>query len=294
MAEADALPNENSQLKKEALVSALSDVRRLFQLALVEGRIPADQADSVASEFSHLDNIDVGSMAKDDEIKLWKLYAALVRFASPATAAGLRTAQEIEAHQRAETSLFGKPKGLAIRRAVVRSWVMMAVTLFFVIVLQIYSLFGTSLLKEIEARTVAFEQAQREESQIKVTKPEASEDEMPLREIISRKTSLEKRLTANMGMLDVWNGVWRAPVRWMVSWFTDWAEEKDKTIRAIANVQYAQAMLQAISLYLLPLFYGLLGASVFVLRRIGAELEQSNLEDLHGFPGRPFSVRQPA
>src|SRR5690606_2730807 len=99
MAVPDDTQGQSTYNREEMLASALYDVRRLFERAIVGGHIPADCTQDVSEQFAHLDSLSPSTITKDDEVKLWKMYADLVRFASPATVSGLRTAAEIEEYQ---------------------------------------------------------------------------------------------------------------------------------------------------------------------------------------------------
>lgn len=287
------------QAREAMIANALEDIRRLFHFAVSENRLPTDKAGETVGKFVKLSELKISDIKGDNEKILWDLFAELTRFVVPATPFGLQKVSELEDDQRKRPGIFRNwRKDPETRRMVRRAWIAMLLTLMGVIVFQIYSLIGSGILQEIEKRNAVLEQVRREESQIRVNTND--ETKPPLKEVLERKREITQRLLANYGMLNTWNKAWRALFN-MVRSVPGLMPILNRPIpgssppstgpgsptppqQAVVNEQAARAALQAISLYLLPMLYGLLGASVFILRRVGHELEALNFA--RGAPSR--------
>lgn len=237
------------------------ELRRLFLCAIAEDRIPKESIPAIVDRY-----VDVtASKSAIDRKNFWKLYAELVHWVRPATVFGLKVAESVDAEQRSDGNIQKKQRSI-IKPPITSATIFMGGALAVVMVLQIYSLIGSSLLRDISSGNSSIEQIIIQEAQVRTSNNDLLEDQEPLKSIISQKETVGNRLVANYEMLDIWS-----------FWFSSTVFGSiDVAKRAIAVEQLASLFLQAIALYLLPLFYGLLGASVFVLRRLHSELQHRN------------------
>ena len=111
-------------------------------------------------------------------------------------------------------------------------------------------------------------------AELQETRASKGEEAADIDDLEEELLNYSNRIDASYRVLEKWNNFWKAilnPTRIVLStrrYLTD-SEATHKHM----SVQIAQFALQALQLYLLPLLYGLLGASTYTLRIISLEIK---------------------
>lgn len=208
---------------------------------------------------------DNGDIDEQLEIDLWHEYQELGQQLQPISVASLKATQKGLAPEKVRGIWrFFRQRSLA-GQAVRRYQIWSVVALLCLLVTQIYTIFGSNAVNDIEllVNQINIEKGKIEDlnGQLLTVSP----DELPnirqrLREADTRLDSLYQRQEGSYKMLVVW-----FPAQLGV---LDPNIAEDET-----RLQIARTILESLSKYLLPLLYGLLGACVYVLRTLSQEIK---------------------
>lgn len=302
MVETKAPHQDRQALERDALLEdARHDVRRLFRYVIQENRLNEAQAKELAEAFVAINAVPAGQFDAPQEAVLWSLLAQLSHLAAPTTVTGLRIAADLEEDQRRRPGwLRWWGQDPEARRAVRKTVLLLASCLFLLLSLQIYALVGEQVLKELQQDSAVWYDVLREERQLLANAPQPASNtspSLPMLEIAERKQAVERRLFSDVCILQQWTVHWRAhtPDEQALRQHCDNRlavkspaadGQAYEQLRALASNSRldgevrARNTLQALAMYILPLLYGLLGAIVFVLRRITQELADYSFRPL--------------
>jgi len=165
---------------------------------------------------------------------------------------------------------------------VVIGWASTLLVLGLLIVTQFYWLIGSNLVADItKTLPTRIEQlTQKKQQLLQNIVPEKRADDY---DIFMLQTQIDEsvyQLSANYQMLRAWNRVWQK-LGFSVSMveITDSDNSLERaTQQDTIHLQEARFGLQALQLYLLPLLYGLLGATAYVLRALTTEIRSLTYE----------------
>jgi hypothetical protein len=289
-------------LERETLLEdARHDVRRLFRYVIQENRLDETQAAELAAAFVAINAVPAGQFDAQQETVLWSLLTRLSRLAAPTTVTGLRIAADLEDDQRHRPSWLRRwNQDAEARRTVRKTVLLLAGCLFLLLSLQIYALVGEQILKELHQDSSVWQEILHEERQLLANapaNPSNSGPSLPMLEIAERKQAMERHLFSDVCFLQQWSMHWLAPSPdglALAQHCENRLEIKSpaadsqayEQLRALATNSRldgelrARNTLQALAMYILPLLYGLLGAIVFVLRRITQELTEYSFRPL--------------
>ena len=202
------------------------------------------------------------NLTEDEHLKFWDSFTTLAKALRPVTSISIKY------------TLGKSVTGLARRKHQVPIYVILSlIFLVILLIVQIFWVGGKTLAADVSESLNNFYRTQKEiidkEENIpnKITTAEIDALYLQLREVFARLTSDHQSLHA-------WNMIWAAKIPFIEPPFT---EKPYKTYDAAtkANIDLASAklFLDAAYKYLLPLLYGLLGASFYVLRTISFEIK---------------------
>ena len=261
-----------------AITQAQAAVRRLLQYSVgrVRVQIPGDLiADCVTVMW-----ISASALSADQEATLWKCLDRLSQAVSPATAASVEQVEEIEQYRQSGHRSFLRPwREPEGPRFITRARKTMLIVLLFAIVGQIYTLSLASVLSSLSKYHQELQDTKREISSVRQANPNLEENAEPLHGLIERSTTTERRIEGGYQMLMRWSVPWR----WLVMKVSkNPSPEQGASTDSIIE-ETAQAVLQSLTLYLLPVLYGLLGAAAYILRRLNESLEQATFTIIAAF-----------
>jgi hypothetical protein len=206
------------------------------------------------------------------ETDFWLAYNSIAKLAGPVSVKSLKATTDSFGRLRGGFPFLAKSKrkvSLA-RKAVIRYRRFFFCALFSLLFIQIFSLIGATATTSIDSLTEKVSVKWAERNKIKVTKGEDAPEIDGLDEDIA---NYYNRIEASYCVLKKWNNFWKTalnPTRIFLNnnLYPTNMEVMDKHM----SVQIAKFALMALQLYLLPLLYGLLGASTYTLRIISHEI----------------------
>ncbi len=224
---------------------------------------------------------EAGTIAEADESAFWQALEVLAAKVSPVTVLSLQAIMDVRTTQphsfparlfRSRFSLWS-----VARRAVFWYTGLAIISLGLLLVAQIYWLFGLSITGDIQEDQVAYEKVS---IALATAKPE---DQIKLDD---QRNTLELESRSDYKLLE----------RWSAPWGDDCDPKKGAcdcltsdvgAYKACVNISRETAsklVLSVLQRYILPLLYGLLGASVYILRMLSSQIrtrtysEASNID----------------
>lgn len=253
------------------------EVRRLLEYAVARSQVAI--SDELIELVTRLTRADSATMSDVDEANLWKCLNTLSSAVTPATLESVRIVRDLERDQRE------RPRFLRLRwkdaegRKLItwaRRWMLFA--LLAVIVLQVYTLVLSSIVSTVEASGRDLRITRAERAQIAQATSANDSASAMLDAADAKMRTAEHAFQAGYVMLLKWSMPWSwafilRPEQILPGIETDAAARAAISQVSIQNA--AGAVLRALALYVVPLFYGLLGASAYILRRLGRQLDDS-------------------
>lgn len=271
-----------------ALAQALSDAELLLVHATREGLdVPQPAIDTVVRTRTL---VDAQGPNNAEEAEFWSAFGALSRLAAPVSVQSLRATMDAP-------GASGDVKPSLARRAVMSYTAMTMSTLVFLLLIQIYWLFGVTVAEDIKDLREAASANKAKVVATKVLRDQAlasgwktgrSENDFKteLKNMDDIARTQELGLESSYDMLATWSAAWEG--MWPVkgSCHTDDEEDRGKLALCenMARLQAAKVVLENLQRYALPLLYGLLGACVFTLRTMAEKIrarsysEASNID----------------
>lgn len=233
-----------------------------------------------------------GHWAVEDETYFWIAYKTIAQLIKPVSIDSIKASEEskIKKHTWVEKFFKKTRRKSLVHRSVLRY---SSLALFFMVILlllQIYALLGSQLLISIEEGNRVMTQGEDRLSELILI----TENNNDNRSAILEKNTIEielvqktKEVNSSIELLLAW-------MRIASFVYTDETKKMEKNIEPVSfdadadinfdamtpefvidknimAIQEAKSMIQILSLYILPLLYGLLGGFVFVLRSISKE-----------------------
>jgi len=260
------------------LADAIADARLLLHYAASRGIKLKDAVMNAVVAADHAQA--AGAVSEELELKFWKSFRELAEAVSPVTVQSIRATVEEPSHAASWLDSLAVWRTMSEAHWAVFKYRWLA--LFFLLVListQMFWVVGVSLTSETVTLTqkIATLEIQRKE-----LKADPSIDvEQRIRrdgELQADIDELRDWITGSYQSLRDWNRTWAAVannVPFQNSPFDsdDFKKLKD-TAKNRIEVTSAEFVLQALSAYILPLLYGLLGAFAYVLRAISREIRE--------------------
>ena len=283
-----------------ALAQALSDAELLLIHAMREGLdVPQAVIDSLVQTQTLFEQQGIRDV---HEAQFWTAFGTLSKLVAPVSVHSLRATMDSHAtpppvNRFLRWFRWGDHTHSLARRAVMSYTIMTMSTLVFLLLIQIYWLFGVSVvddIKELRDAAVA-NKAQatatrllRDQGLAAGWKTGRSENdlkgEIKLLDDIAKTKELG--IESSYDMLATWSSPWER--MWQVKGSCQNGEEDDLGKMALcenmARLQASKVVLENLQRYALPLLYGLLGACVFTLRTLADKIrarsysESSNID----------------
>ncbi len=265
--------------KADPLADAIENAFSLLVIASEKAYSLEDE--TIAAIINMRKCYPAGTSDADCEIKFWSAYTQLALTLHPITI------DSVKANSSARTAGFNfsipfmstKAQPLS-QRAARKYKSLSAFVLLFLIISQVYWYIGFALVTDINTQSKNIEtlgnSIQRLEISIK-NQTDTSQASYSSQELISIKLQLDEHRNwkeAAATHLQNWNEVWSSldlvtNQPWQVDNFQKLGAKVQQRIQLVS----AENALQAISTYLLPMLYGLIGACFYILRQLPKEIE---------------------
>tara|TARA_R110002074_G_scaffold36361_2_gene99048 strand:+ start:2022 stop:3320 length:1299 start_codon:yes stop_codon:yes gene_type:complete len=299
----DADDKGTTGLGATILKASLADANLLVMTAAERG-IPLDE-DVTRAIFDTEEALNKNMITPAITNEFWQAYESLSHSLSPITVSSIRATRDL---RQLQSGIWGYVQGRIhvpfSRKCAFRYQLLSMVTLLSLITLQVFWAIGNTLVADIRNQSNRIIVLKTQLYNAESTSQQASTDDLPqrattgtetdetatrLNNITSVNTSAVPSDTQQLNRqideyiswreaefieLRNWNHQWGT-----VLFFTTQTWEKpdysDLTAEEKIHVHYvsAQYVLYAISAYFLPILYGLLGASFFVLRQLPKDIE---------------------
>ncbi|OQW95235.1 MAG: hypothetical protein BWK79_03130 [Beggiatoa sp. IS2] len=144
------------------------------------------------------------------------------------------------------------------------------------LLMQVYLLMGSSRYEKVAELPPKVEQLiERLEIEIESVPPEQRAENRKINTLTAEIDQYQDQLTANYRLLNEWS----LKSLWQFAFPFSWSEEKSvepvngSPVEVKILLQEKEFILKTVQSYILPLLYGLLGASAFVLRTLNTEIK---------------------
>jgi hypothetical protein len=176
----------------------------------------------------------------------------------------------------------------------VRNFTCVAVAAFLALaIVQIYWVIGNSVVQDLSKASIERDQRWddmttandnetaasdklKENPKDSEAKKQIQEAKKQIQDLNMRIVELNKRFDSDVRLLGSWNNVWKDLLTPWNHWHFG---EGDTATLAPRLLQTAQFSLDGIRQFVLPLLYGLLGASIYVLRSLSREIQSVTFRD---------------
>ena len=224
---------------------------------------------------------NAGTIAKQDEAAFWPALEGLAAKVSPVTVLSLKaiTDVRITEHRGFLARLFNSrfSEWSIARRAVLWYTSLAVISLALLLVVQIYWLFGLSIQGDLQEDKAAYDKNRATLATAKDEEREKLRDE---------RSTLELESRSDYKLLERWSRPWQDNCDPATS-ACDCASSDAGALQAcmdISRESSSKVVLSILQRYILPLLYGLLGASVYILRTLSNQIrartysEASNID----------------
>lgn len=207
-------------------------------------------------------------LSPQDEVVLWDGYNRLSKLLAPATCESLQIADLIrQARGVANARESASPIVQRIRWELRKTaFFLIAMVLAFLIT-QAYVILLTDVVKDHEAFRSKYQSVNQQVVALRTASPQLQDHDMPLKPLVDEQTALERKIEvtsrAEGRLMEIWWWLYPRPEDTDLKHSSQ--EERIKTVIAIEG--YARSLLSILSLYILPLILGLLGAIAYLVRR---------------------------
>lgn len=279
----DTFPSAPDNSRGTTLGRALADAEALLEFGVrSEKRIPDKVIEAIVKTKAVVSR---GQPTESDELTFWLAFNELSAVMAPVTAESLRYINERV--QRPWFSAF-LPRAPAAQKVIRRMRAYTIVCLLALILTQIYWLVGSTMVRDAERLTVEWLGVQTEISRVQAANRTIETGDPLLKPLEARETVLSNRIQASYDTINSWNSIWGWFASRPVALFGGILREQKSgsadpgvdpiaaNIRAEQTARFAQ---QSLTLYILPLLYGVLGAFTHILRRLNEQLERSTLTE---------------
>mgnify|MGYP001612334026 CR=1 FL=1 len=276
-------PAPTARPKNPCLAEAIQDAQLLLAFASQGGKdVDAAVVKTIVEAGSGMAD---GDLKNEQEIAFWNAYNLLAKKVAPVSVTSLKATLDSLAG-RGSTVLFGvRIGGGSLARKAVSWYTFTAiVTLIFILMFQVYWLFGTSITTdiqktrkeaaEIDVKLRTLQKATAQPVDRKVPPAEGRKAEDP--DILVLKVqanNLSLRKETGHELLKLWSSPWKGFIPEIGS-LNDDDPGASQAAEYIARFETALSMVEVLQRYILPLLYGLLGTCVWILRTLTTEIKE--------------------
>ncbi len=241
-------------------------------------------ADTVATIIEAKNMHQKSGLDTQTESDFWNAYEQAAQAIKPITIDSIKATYDPHpTHNSLFSRLFLRKNVPLSRRCASNYKIISLVTLLFLITIQIYWYIGWSVTTDINSQTQTISQLQND---LTTLTHQATERTDPLRfrdrqsvdvEVIKLKQQINEHSDwkdAASHHLQNWNQVWSdmdllTLQPWQIPNYADFPQAVQRRIQFVA----AGNTLQAITGYILPILYGLIGACFYILRQLPKEID---------------------
>ncbi len=266
-------PSQDEMASKRHAQEYIEEAQLLLAYAVQQG-IELEEA-LVTTLVKARNEIDQGNLRPEREIEFWMAFDNLARLVQPVSVASLKATRAYNARRNKEGVISTQSPKADRTIRVYQKW--SVVILVLVLVVQIYWLIGsviiTAVTQDIPERVQVLEVSVKETSG-KLNQAHQNNNEAEAKLAIEERDryqnelkNLEDSKNAYYDSLRTWSNVLCLGVL---------CHKKEGYYNEqgyIETRQAAQLVLQPIQLYILPILYGLLGTSAYVLRSLSKEIK---------------------
>lgn len=264
---------------KELLKEALKNAELLLAHAGEHGLDVNKNDVEVIVESKYLDSNDAWTPKK--EIEFWMAYRTISKAIQPVTIDSLHASKDKTiARPTWIAKIFGKRKNHSLaRRAVVTYTIFTLLAMSILLVIQIYSVIGTTLVNTIETSNNRMQEIALRLGELTLIPEENPNKTLEQGQLSREATELTKKVDSSIKLLAEWL-IYGKVLSLKTERYEDAArkvvddEEQDANEKINTNImviQEARNLVFILGLYILPLLYGLLGGFAFVLRSLTNE-----------------------
>ena len=261
--------------KGVTLADAIADARLLLHYAASRG---VELEDNVMAAVVAADHArKSGDVSGELELAFWKSFRQLAGAVAPVTVQSIRAT--VDFHPTSTSALWLRLSGQPLSDARWSVFKYRWLALFFLLVLlsvQMFWVVGASLTSETVSLTERIKDLETGRIELTLELGEAAGGDRRLNVMKADIDELRGWLNGSYQSLRDWNDIWSSIVYFVPFLTSPFASDGFKALEAKAkdriHVTSAEFVLQALSAYVLPLLYGLLGAFAYVLRDIAREV----------------------
>lgn len=261
------------------LTESIEDAQLLLAYAARNG-ITIDPA-TINTVVAVGNAVGSGKVGDQDEAAFWQALGDLAIKVSPVTVLSLNAIMDVRAKNvpKFALRLFGGrfSKWSVARRAVLWYTSLAVVSLALLLVMQIYWLFGVSITTDIEEDRVSYDKVV---AAMVNAKPEEQN------KLDDQRNNLALESQSDYKLLERWSSPWEENCEAKKN-SCSCASRDPGAYEACMNIARegsTKVVLSVLHRYILPLLYGLLGASVYILRTLSSQIrartysEASNID----------------
>ncbi len=287
---------EEEQNEKEQLGLTLSDAVTNSEIILAFASESGTDVDvETISNIVHAKEMEMeNKWTNEGEINFWIAYKSAAQLIKPVSIDSIKASEESKIKSpNWNDRLFKRRKRKSIvHNAVLRYSSLILLLMVSLLMLQIYAVIGSNLLFTIEKGNINMKGGEHRLSQLILITENNNENRSAILEKSNIEINLQettKEVNSSIELLLSWMRIFDfiftdetkkmeadiEPAMLEIDADIDFdAMNQDFTIdKNIMVIQEARSLIQVISLYILPLLYGLLGGFVFVLRNIFNEIK---------------------
>ncbi len=264
---------------KQLLVNSLDEAEQLLAYAASRGlSIPDATAQAIVKSKALPEKDLVNEDSFTPQAEFWKARQELAMAVAPVSPESLRQSAE----QFPDRALCSRLKAWVLRRPVPmvtrakltvrRMYCWTLLTLLALVVIQIYTVIGSSLVGEIQQFLNMVEENSKKQGAIRMEKGDQAADSKELQALEAEADRFDAETDIRFEVLDKWNGYWRLVVTLGTAATQPGAATKLRFRALKQSMLGAKFALEALQRYILPLLYGLLGACLYVLRSLAQDI----------------------
>lgn len=263
---------------KNQLSEAVEHANLMLMHATEQGLALPDQIIDKVVKARYLESKNAWN--ETDEAEFWYVFRDLSQTIRPVTIDSILAANEKNSHPTFMWRLFGYKKGTTLTRKAVQRYTRYAlISLAGMLIIQIYSLIGNTILQDIKERDKKIQSLEEEI----ILQQDLGNNQKAIAIELQKDVVADER-EKNIELL----ARWLRPIDYILlkepadlSIFQKSKDDKEASAEVYKKIndlgirvkQSAQHPILIISGYILPLLYGLLGAYAYVLRVLSEEIK---------------------
>jgi hypothetical protein len=199
-----------------------------------------------------------GTISDQDEAAFWMAFDALAKTLAPVTVSSIMAT--MDSNSATGKHFFGIPvvRWSPARWAVFQYTMLAYAALVILIPIQIYWLVGVVITTDIQATETTFSQLQSS-----VDKSQTKDEQM---------THQQFQIESGYKLLEIWSSFWEKSVEKLAPACSAVDEAHTNLCMKTSREKSASVVLRILQQYFLPMLYGLLGATVYILRTLANQI----------------------